>query len=183
MGVIFVKTVKYKCPYCGKKVSGTPQNDCCYVGRKTYGNPNEICRKCGKTYRNSMVIEAATALTAADRVPWYSTNVGLLLFETIAVAFTVAIAFTDDAYQFLMLLPVWAVSYVLISLLTRSSRQRRKDSVLTMSRERLKDSNYFFQTLFAYAPLRAKSMKKEELVGAYWNTMNQLKKDEVPDIF
>ena len=130
-----------------------------------------------------MVIEAATALTAADRVPWYSTNVGLLWFEAIAAAFTIAIVYTDNAYQFLMLLPVWAVSYVLISLLTRSSRQRRKDSVLTMSRERLKDSNYFFQTLFAYAPLRAKSMKKEELVAAYSTAMNQLKNDEVPDIF
>lgn len=141
-----IKIIEYRCPHCGKKVPYAPQNDYCAIKGKFYGNPNQTCRKCKKSYRNSNLIEPAEVLTLKDQAPFWVTSHWTIFLSV----FTAVITFGTGL---LVIIP----AYLAVCFFGRRYRQTHKDYLLTSSRDRLKDPEYFIRYLLSSVYLPDKS--------------------------
>ena len=145
-----IKTVEFRCPHCNRKVSSIPRNDYCGIKGTIYGEPYETCRKCKKIYRHPFVEEAASALTLAEKVPFWITSIRFLVVLAIIAVFLGVVTYGIGA------LPVVLV-YLIACPLTRNYRQEHKNKVLLQARERLKEPEYFVRHLVANTYIPDKS--------------------------
>lgn len=142
-----IKTVEYRCPHCNKKLSSTPRNDYFAIKGKLYGEPFETCKKCKKIYEAPFTIEPASKITLQDKVPFWITSVRFMVALIILAVCTFGVGL-------IVLIP----AYLLTCAFSRNYRQQHKDRLLTHSRERLKDPEYFVRYLISSVYLPDKSV-------------------------
>ena len=146
-----IKTIEYRCPHCNKKVSSIPQNDYFSIKGNIYGEPFETCKKCKKVYKSPFTVEPASAVTLKESVPFWITSVRFVVFIAILAVFSIILTY---GIGLIVIIP----GYLAACFLTRKQRQAHKDQLLTSSRNRLKEPEYFIRHLISsvYIPDKSK---------------------------
>lgn len=166
-----------ECSNCGKKLPVIPV-DSCAVGMDVYGNPHPTCPKCGTEYISDSVVEAAEGLTLRKIVPFFlfdSKTIGQIIPAFIVMGLRVSLK---------VRLILFVGLYLLICLFSWRSRQKKKNRLLTESRQRLQEPAYFAQYATKLLGKRKmKSMTQEEQRELHQWACKEMEEDRPLNLF